>query len=283
MTSTSSQPGQFEPIHNAHAIEQVMFTVQVSDALDDEQLSEIEQLCSTFTELPAKQALAGVFVGVGSGPFPFSMGGPNFPNTVSGYTLQNILPNGTVESELRVDRWSVMFRTVTYTRWQAVWERARKYFGAALPIYAQNAQFTAIGLNYIDKFIWNGAPELCRARSLLRSGSPYFSPHLLDVDDLWHSYTGAFLRPDDATKRLLNVNIDCLDEAVQGGGRRVVVITTALTDMLNQAGFDATAITVENVLPFVESRLGDMHVLEKNTLNAIINDKMNQRIGLEAT
>jgi len=283
MTATSSEVGQFEPIHNAHAIEQVVFTVQVNNALDDAQLAAIEQVSAGFTELPAKQALAGVFVGVGSGPFPFSMGGPGFPNTVSGYTLQHIQPNGSVESELRVDRWSVMFRTIDYTRWQAVWERARKYFGAVLPIYAQSAQISAIGLNYVDKFIWNGAPEACRASSLLRSGSPYFSPHLLDLDDLWHSYTGAFLRPDEATKRLLNVNIDCLDEAVPGGGRRVVAITTALTDMLNQPGFVPTAATTDNVLSFVEARLGQMHAFEKNTLNAIINDQMNQRIGLEAT
>jgi hypothetical protein len=207
MPDDRSRDGHFEPIHEAHAIEQVSFVFQIDRPLDDATFSEVRAVIDQFqSELPGRVELQGFALTIGA-PRP---GGPVPSGPIAGTMLRRTAPDGTIESELRVERESAIFRTTLYTRWDAVWACGRKYFEAVLQKYVAKASVSGIGLTYVDKFAWVGKAAECRQSLLLRPASKYLCPHIYAAQDLWHSHTGAFLRVDNATKRLL-MRLDAQD------------------------------------------------------------------------
>lgn len=266
--------GRFEPIHDAHAIEQVALVAQTSRNLEDAELTAVAQAAEQFkTELPNVMQLQTVAFGFGSFPTV-----PRLPSPFGGVVLNKPRANGTIESELRLDRAAITFRTTNYTRWPEVWKQARRYFETLLPIYAPTGEIGAIVLNYVDKFYWNGEVAEMRPTELLRPGSPYVCPHVFGATDLWHSHLGAFHRADDTVKRLLNINLDCVDES-QPATRRVVSITTVLTDMLGQPGYAALRVSDAGV-GFFCNRAEELHAVSKVIIGDILNDHACRRIGL---
>lgn len=267
---------RFEPLHEAHAIEQVLFVVQISPALDDRALAEARKIAGQFrSELPGSTEIQGFAMAIG-GPGPMT---PIPTGPMVGSVFHRTRPDGTIENELRIERASVTFRTTSYTRWDAVWTQASKYLSALVPHYLSRASLSALSLNFVDKFVWAGEVGRAGAGLLLRSGSNYLCPHIFAAEDLWHSHTGVFLRPNDATKRLLNINVDCLDQSQPDGQRRVVGITTVLTDFLNQPGYTATVVSPDD-RSFIDHRMKQLHNFSKETFGNIINDDMSKRIAL---
>jgi uncharacterized protein (TIGR04255 family) len=277
----AADPGHFEPMHAAHAIEQVAFVLQVDRSLEDTQLGEAvaavqEQFGGAAGELPGRADIQtmtfsfGPLGHLGQGPVP-----------TGGRVYNRTRQDGTLESELRVERLSIVYRTTAYTRWADIWGRARRYFATLLPVYTQVGTITAINLNFQDKFFWDGDIALCRPAALLRPQSNYVCPHVYAARDLWHSHTGAFSRADANTKRLLNVNLDCLDETATPPQRRFVAITTGLTDQLNQSGYTVTALHGADAVNYLDQHLPVLHNLSKDTFRNVINDAMCQRIALD--
>lgn len=277
MPDNQNQNGRFEPLHEAHAIEQVVFVVQFDRPLDDANLAALYNVAEQFQpELPGRIELQGLMLAIGgrgpSGPIPT---GP-----AVGRAFRRTGPDGTIESELRVDRDSVTFRTSLYTRWNAIWEQARRYFDTIVPMYVAQGNIGGISLNFVDKFLWAGAAAECRPNLLLRPGSIYLCPHVYNVQDLWHSHTGAFIRVSDETKRLLNINVDYLDENRPNGIQRVVSITTVLTDLMNQPGYTPSQNAGEDAIQFLDRHMSQLHDFGKQVFGNIINDAMCKRIAL---
>jgi uncharacterized protein (TIGR04255 family) len=268
--------GQFEPIHDAHAIEQMALVLQTSSPLDDPRLSAVRKALDGFAEeLPAATDLQTLQIGVGIGPI-----GPIAPGNVNGRSRSRLRADGTFETELRVDRGSVAFRTAAYTRWDQVWAQARKLFDAVVGHYVEGSSIGAIGLTFIDRFYWNGEISECRPDSLFRPASAYLAPRVYDTSDLWHSHFGAFVRTDESTKRLLNVNCDCLDESREEGPRRVVVITTAITDMLNQPGYRSMTFDKDSAKHYFYQHVQQMHEDSKATFGGLVTDRIIKRVAL---
>jgi uncharacterized protein (TIGR04255 family) len=273
-------PGRFEPIHDAHAIEQAVLAIQIDKVLDDVRIRAAVDLIqgrfgNDFSVRGELQSFAVAF-----GPLPAPVG-PNrspFGGTVFSKAAHQ---GGLIESQLRMDRTSIVFQTTVYTRWDDVWGRVRNYLATALPIYAEEGHVVGINLNFQDKFYWVGDLSVYRPSRLLRAGSKYVCPHVYDAEDLWHSHTGIFLRADEQTKRLLNVNLDALDESTPQGPRRVVAITTGLTDQMNQLGYDAFDMNGDNLVGFINQRIPALHEFSKQTFKNVISDDMCARIGLE--
>ena len=119
-----------------------------------------------------------------------------------------------------------------------------------------------------------------RVHHLLRIGSRYVAPHVFELTDLWHSHTGAFQRIDDATKRLLNINVDCNDDLTSGVSQQTIAIATILTDMFNQPGYVPTTLAAIDSMDFFEQRLKLLHDHGKDIFGETINDDACKRIGL---
>lgn len=278
MPNTLKNNGRFEPVHAAHAIEQVVFVLKFETSLSEEVFSQVRDIAKQFevdADMPRRVKLEGL-------SFSFSPAGQPAPlaSQLTGFMLRRMRADGSIEKELRIEPSSITFMTSLYTRWNDIWLQAIKYFEALAPIYVPHSNVIGVGLNYIDKFIWVGDKANCKADLLLRTNSEYLSSHIFKADDFWHSHTGVFIRADEKTKRLLNVNVDHLDEILSDDTRRVVSIITVVTDLLNQPGYVATEVAPENIVQFLESHAKDLHVFGKKVFGNVINDEMSKRIAL---
>lgn len=276
MAANLESPGRFEPLHQAHAIEQVVCVASFSQEIGEEAMAEIRKVGKQLEdELPGAHELQSLSVAMGNVPWA----NPRVPPH-AGFVFQRSHPDGSTESEVRCDRNSLSFRSSHYTRWAEIWGRALKYFREFAPIYGKS-DVSAVSLTFVDKFVWSESPTTCRAGQLLRLGSRYLPPHVYEIDDLWHSHTGAFLRPNSRTKRLINVNVDYIDQNLPQGLRRVVAITSVLSDMFNQEGLEPVGVRPEECSRLIDDVMQSLHAANKNILGDIINDEMSKRIALK--
>lgn len=279
MSANSTQGGHFEPIHAAHAIEQVVFVVQFDPELDEPQkFSEIKDAAMEFKsadDLPGDSEIQEFSFAIG----PSAAATP--PTPPPGLVLHSVARDGKIENELRVERASLTFRTSLYSRWDAIWAQAYKYFERLVPLYVQHSQIRAISLNYIDKFVWAGNANECNPSLLFVPQSKYMCPHVFETKEFWHSHTGKFIRVDNAVKRLLNVNVDYLEEAGAEGNRRVVSITSVVTDMLNQPSYSPVEVASKEASDFVDKSMQKLHIFGKELLGDIISPDMSKRIALK--
>ena len=91
---------------------------------------------------------------------------------------------------------------------------------------------------------------------------------------------GEFVRADGQTKRLVNVDVDYVDEYTSDKPRRALTVKTLLTDTFNQAGYEPTDLTPQTGSDFVETHVNQLHDLSKNILANIISSEMAERIAL---
>lgn len=288
MVTSDHKKHGFEPLHDAHAIEQVVFAVQFHNPLDDAAFKDVcDELGPVTDDLPKKVPVGGPNLAgsnlIGQN-ITFTFGGAtsSIPSIPFGMIYQNVERDGTIGIEFRVDRISIVFHTTLYTRWAATRTRARKYFDVVLPKYVAKSRLAGISLNYVDKFVWNGTPADCRPSLLLGANSKFLCPHVYDSPDLWHSHTGAFTRVDEYTKRLLNVNVDYIDEQRSGAPSRTIAISTVLSDLMNQPEFTPLEIKETEAISFFDLRMQQLHDYGKTVFANIINDSMSKRIALKA-
>ena len=277
MSNTSNTSGSFQPSREAHSIEQIAVAVQFDRPLQDNQLAELRNSLEQFkndNDLPGYAELQGI---------AFSLGQPGaipIPQQLGGMLMHRSAPNGSIERELRIERAVCTYRTTKYTKWDSVWTEAKKYFEVVIPQFGRFAKIAGISLNFQDKYIWNGVLGEAKVDGLLRHDSQYLSPHIFKAEDLWHCHTGAFIRLDSHTKRLLNINVDLLDENSPAGTQKVVSIATVLTDMLNQPTYETLEINETDIVNYLDTRMQSLHAFSKDVFGNIINDEMCKRIAL---
>lgn len=274
-----SDTGRFEPLHDAHAIEQLAIGVAFDAAVSEQGMRSAAAGIQTSygTDLPGSANLQTVTLSFGLSV----SASPSPASATVGRAFTHTLPNGAVDRELRLEPAAISFRTTAYTRWASIWGEAEKYFQTVLPFYLQNATIAAFTMHFVDQFRWVGETSRCRVDRLLRPGSPYVCPYVYGTEDLWHSYTGCFIRASDRVKRLLNLNVDFLEQNQVDGPGRVVQITTLITDRTNQPGYQPLGrLAPADALNFVASNANDMHAYCKQVFGQVINDQMARRIAL---
>lgn len=278
MLSALSERGHFEPIHAAHAIDQVAFIVQFDRPVGDAVFKEIDGKTESLNQnFPARTNYQAMGFSIQNGEPPVAP-----PALTTGILLRKMEPDASVAIELRVEQASLTFITTRYTRWAEILAQVKIYFDALLPVYLKtNVRLRSVGLNYIDKFAWSGAKDSFSLDGLIKRGSKYIASHVFEAEDLWHSHSGAFSREDDFIKRLLNVNIDCFDAIRQKTESRVVGITTVIADQFNQVGYDEYAPTGDKALDNIYLRMQNMHDFGKSVLSDIITTEMSRRIALQ--
>lgn len=276
MTELSQNP-QFEPIHDAHAIEQVAIVLQFANSVTTADFQEIRKMADDLKgDFPGRSPIQTFMVAVGAG-------GVMPANPAQGLVLTDTSKEGVITHELRLEHSSITYRTTMYTRWATIWGRASEYFNKFLPLYSLSSSLSAINLNYIDKFIWNGKSNEGDPRTLLRANSKYLTPAVYESNDLWHSHFGAFVKVDPLTKRLVNVNVDFIDENNDLNARRAVSISTVLTDIFNQPTYKLLDLkALEEISSFIDQRAQELHTYNKEVLGNIISDEMIKRISLKA-
>lgn len=270
----------FNPIHEAHAIERVVFALQFSESVGAPTVRDIDEVLEQFSEeLPRKDEIQDLRVSISNTP---SSGlAHSQTGELSGIIRQRISADGSIEDELRASLDTLQYQTSKYTRWNDIWGKTGSYFKAALPEYLNRADLFSVTLNYLDRFFWNGDFGAFSPSELLREDSRFLAHHIFQLDDLWHSHTGAFLKVDGHTKRLMNVNLDCIDHKDDARGPRSIGIRITLTDSFNQDGYEALDVTSELAPSLVNDHMSAMHDMNKDILRSLITDDMASRIGLD--
>jgi uncharacterized protein (TIGR04255 family) len=281
--ATAAAPDGFRPVHDAHAIEQLVATIQFDRPLPDDTIRAANETMAQFQEsLPGRSDIRGMGFQFGPGGLVPVM--PAVAESPSGVLRSFTDGRGVVLKELRVDRQVMVFRTQAYTRWDAVWAEAHRYFSALLPLI-EAVNVASFGLAYVDKFIWTGRPETCRSRDLFQAGSPYLAPRSLESQDLWHCHSGQFRIGDPSSKRLEVVDIDCVDELAEMQGsstqmQRVVRISTNITDIFNQPGYEPRQISGSNAVLETARAFPMLHEELKRVFSEIISYEAAAQVGL---
>lgn len=275
--------GRFEPVHDAHAIEQLTAVIQFATHLPNDALLAAANAMAEFKDaLPATSEMRGVEFQLGQfGMVPIGQHQGGIPD---GFLRRKVDERAVVLKELRIDRQTLAFQTQVYTRWDAVWAEAQTYFARLLPMLG-GVGIASFGLHYIDKFRWTGDPATCSATPLFKVGSPYLTPRSPAIQDLWHCYSGRFERVAENVKRHEAVNIDVLDEPRPGDVipptmQRIVRILTSLTDRFNEAGYVPRALTAAEAVPVAQECFPALHDELKKVFSEIISDEYGARVGL---
>jgi hypothetical protein len=187
---------------------------------------------------------------------------------------------GRVAEQLRVDAVSIQYRTWRYVSWAWASQRMQSLMSPALELARDVTFFSAVRLEYLDRFWFDGEPRDALTSDLLRVDCSQLAPHIFNERDLWHVHTGAFIRPDPV-KRLQLIHVDALNASPQTDQtgnpvRRWVHITTALEDR-----FPADPDEDPRERPgFPFEVFNGMHSELKALLSTIITSKLAARIYL---
>src|SRR5688500_18508612 len=95
MPEEASQDGRFEPLHDAHAIEQMALALHFEGSIDEPVMRVLRQATDGFkTDLPGVSDLQTVTLAFGS----FPAGVSPQPRTIAGRSFKRSRPDGTVET-----------------------------------------------------------------------------------------------------------------------------------------------------------------------------------------
>jgi uncharacterized protein (TIGR04255 family) len=178
MTKAVNTENHFVPVHEAHAIEQVVLSVSFAFNHPPPQ-DYLVQIINETNQFKKDMPGGGSISPVAMGFMGFGLSVPFLPQhqAVAGVALSRSAPDGSIESELRVEHTSVTFRTTRYTRWETIWRQVQIYFDALVGKYMQvGAQISNISQNYVDKFLWQGDTAIYEPAKLLRTEGEFVAP-----------------------------------------------------------------------------------------------------------
>ena len=129
---------------------------------------------------------------------------PGNPTEPAGFQFDYVMPDGESIRAFAFSDNTVQFTRAQPQRMSDIAAEALTEFSVVLPPLAQSAG--GIGLERLDRFVWEGPRSEFRARAFLRQGSDWLTPKVFEASDLWHSYHGLFeYLGEPSPHRLLHV------------------------------------------------------------------------------
>lgn len=265
----------FQPINDDHAVQSVAFFVHFDRPLDQRLIQQLHSNRERWLpDLPAVQLpqMFGIEIGPG-GAAPKQITG-------QGIEFSYLRPDGTPAWQLRVDSGSAVVECTRYTRWERVWQSARKYLLTALevmsgPNYQPDLAISATALQYVDRFVSLEADA--DYKSILSEG-PRLPASVFEFGDAWHSHTGWFDKSLDLGVVLNNLNVDARNDINLEGGPLMLDLLhlqqLRYNDRRNLSEFIASADEV------LDKPMQDLHSHNKSLVRSLIVQEMQDRIGI---
>lgn len=191
------------PFAGRNAIEAAVFALRLQQPLDMASLQRIDTVFDQQASDPQQDGLPGkqlIQFQAGPGlPFP--------PNT--GELLRFVsLPSGAHAWRLQVQAHAIVVTCHQYSRFDAVWPRAQRYFDLTLEAIGAPCDVMEVSHQVLDRFQYNTAPGLTYdLAELFKRGSDYLTPKAWNSGLLWHVHQGWFDESDDGFKHLHQVNL----------------------------------------------------------------------------
>ena len=115
---------------------------------------------------------------------------PANPNEPAGFQFDYVMPDGVPTRLFACSDNTVQFARTPPQRMSDITADALSEFSVVLPHLAQPV--VGVGLERLDRFLWEGPRSEFRARAILCEGSDWLTPKVFQAPDLWHSYHGLF-------------------------------------------------------------------------------------------
>ncbi|MEP7452814.1 hypothetical protein [Phyllobacterium sp. SB3] len=272
----------WKPVSDDHSIESmsavISFVEPVSSLVYRKMIREFER--TTFDQgLNNRQPMQA---------FEFKMDG-GVPSPV-----QQVLVNGMIfqkHSLVRdvtgavvnrlVEQLQFQPQVIHYTAWKYVsWTQAlatiNKIILPALKIALDSVALGVVRLEYIDRFIYEGASGDITAKGVIREDSDLISAHIFKASDLWHSHTGKFETLEPSIKRLFQVNVDAQELLGPAETKRSISVMTAVEDRFEQTGL----VVEDDVEEVLSSRLSSLHESVIDLFKGVVDSTMTKKVGM---
>lgn len=176
----------FKPSNDRHAIQQVSFIVHLTAPLSQ---VAADAIAASHQDLRAdlpKLERPSVFA------FQFSEDGVGVPPEIAApVVMKSFRRDGSIDWELFAQESSVAINCFSYTRWDDIWSRARRYLAKAFEVdAATKLSARSIVLHYVDVF--DAESDTYDLDTLIKSDSSYVPAQVRDKGILWHSHQGWF-------------------------------------------------------------------------------------------
>lgn len=265
----------FEPINKAHAIaEMVVFFEFTPDlgAVMPSLMGVKETLKERLPKQEEVRAYAVELIGDSGKMNPLP----------AGLKLSRFRADGQPEWLVQIGGPSISIHCLDYSRWSDVWSEVRFYIAEIFSeIGAAQIGISAIGLKYIDRFLWSGKPEEYTAQSLLASNTDLLHGKAFNSGSRWHCHTGWF---DDALEGQEVLNQLNIDSGIGiANGRQTIILTVDHTQALRRQGSNSISHFLDDPVsddgPLSEM-MAMLHKKNKNVLLSLLVADMAKRINL---
>lgn len=258
----------FRPINSDHSIQSAAFTITLNGMTPVAVVQSPKLRAELQAELPAVQVPEGL---------ELSMAGSQaVPRRIPGIQFSHLRPDGTPAWALRVFGNELVVECTRYTRWQKVWEAARRYLSVPLHLLTSEEKprkVVSIGQNIIDVFVANqeksDVTQLLQTSDLL--ASKVFSP-----SPSWHSHVGWFEPSEKEESIWLNqLNVDAVQRPETDGPNRLHIQIGH-----NQEIRMKSPVSIPDLEDQLNVLMETLHHQNKRILKSLLSPAMQEKIGL---
>jgi len=276
-----STQNKIKPCNKDHAIEEAVFVIRLTSPLSQKHFDNILSLKETHeikATFPRIRQTVGRVIGVKfeKNQQPVIEEPEAKPN-LAGIFFERFKPSGLPEKVLAAEGDRIAFHCFEYSRWKDVWKEARNFL-KDISIYLSDLRAAIIALNVRDKFIFKGSPKSFDPAILFKKRTPYLTPNIFKIRDLWHCHHGYFeeVKNPKVDKELLVTNTS----TEKSRGKELnVKINCFFEARLKPPGISVQELFDEEDL--INELMTDLHNKNKRVLNDTIIAGMAKRISLE--
>lgn len=271
----------FRPLNEDHAIQTVGFAVFLKTPLPRTTVEIIRNSPALWrADLPAVEQTQVAEIAANS-PMPR-------PIVTHGVEFSHKRADGSPVWLLRIAGKELGVETTLYTRWEAVWPKARDFLLGALrrisEIEPSVVEVEATSLVFSDIFTVPRS-ETVDFRGLFRT-SALLPEAILRHGNLWHCHTGWFA-PSPTRGRILNqLNIDSrAPDRVNAvtGEESLLVEVQIVHNQVAQRGLARPVDKLDAVPldPDINVEMEEMHRVNKDLMRSLLADEIVTRVGLD--
>ena len=262
-----------KPSNDNNAIKVIAFVLEFQQEIDESTVDKLRVFYQNNAEikkdLPREQLLHTMMIQM-EGQQQVSN-----KQVVGGVAFDSLLANGSQEWSLSVRGNVVVVTCGRYTRWDQVWNQAKSYFSAVLPLLSDKT-FKFITLEYVDEFFISNHNSEWK-KELFNLESKYLPSNIHDLDGFWHSHHGFHLHEvQPVEQRVLN-NID-IDYISDPGGHKLLIRTQHKSELLEAINYS------ENFMDeTVDKIMNNNHTFNKELMVNLLSTEIQSKIKLETS
>lgn len=264
----------WRPVNPSHAIERVRFVVKFRENVPSKLSRQMGDRIAAIrheTRLDGPSPVTAISFGVQiiDGQ---QLVAPQ-QSTVQGWQYVRKATNGQSLESVSLQGDQIIYETAEYRRWKTFKQRFEKIVAGLVEVASATLDVENVSLEYVDRFIFDGAPENASPAALLVGIDKYIHPDAASGRTLWHLHHGWFENHGDGDV-LINQNFDAQDTVVEErkkSARSILILTRAELRSVNYPAVN------EGPLPV---HLDLLHDLTKSYFKNSVRADLHSSVGI---